>query len=109
MKTREELDKRLREILMGNDIDISEGHIYFLPPPNVQLKFPALVYERSSRTVQRADNIAYIGYDEYDLTWISEDPDDRTADEICLGLDYCTISSIQSYDKMYHTRMRLYW
>lgn len=48
MDRRAELGKIFREIL-GN------GNVYFQPPSNTQMRYPAIRYERSEMAVKHAD------------------------------------------------------
>ena len=52
MDRRAELGKIFREIL-GN------GNVYFQPPSNTQMRYPAIRYERSEMAVKHADNGNY--------------------------------------------------
>lgn len=49
--------------------------VYFQPPPEVQMSYPAIVYNRDNLDNQFADNIPYTGTDRYQVTLIDADPD----------------------------------
>lgn len=49
MRTREDLQKKLVEIIGNNNV-------YFQPPSNVQMKYPAIRYQLDSIELRRADN-----------------------------------------------------
>lgn len=49
--------------------------VYFQPPPNVQMTYPAIVYNRYNERVSSADNIRYHEKLQYQVTVIDRDPD----------------------------------
>lgn len=49
--------------------------VYFQPPPEVQMSYPAIVYNRDYLVTEWADNIPYSGTDRYQVTLIDPDPD----------------------------------
>lgn len=51
-------------------------HVYFQPPANVQMQYPAIVYSRGRADQAYADNSPYKFVQQYDLTLISRDPDE---------------------------------
>jgi hypothetical protein len=50
-------------------------NVYFQPPSNAQMKYPCILYNLDTQTVQRADNRPYLSTDRYVLTVIDKDPD----------------------------------
>ena len=67
-----DLDKVLRKVM--HDICGVEN-VYFQPPMNVKIKYPAIVYERDEIRNASADNITYAQHDMYQVTVIDTDPD----------------------------------
>lgn len=57
------------ESLLGSD------HVYFQPPPNVYMSYPAIVYNRDYMEVEYADNLPYSQCLRYQVTVIDPDPD----------------------------------
>lgn len=49
--------------------------VYFQPPPDVQMVYPAIVYNRDYLTNEFADNIPYKGTIRYQVTLIDANPD----------------------------------
>lgn len=49
--------------------------VYFQPPSNVQMSYPAIVYNRDYLVSEFADNIPYNNAIRYQLTVIDSDPD----------------------------------
>lgn len=52
------------------------SHTYFQPPADVQIQYPAIVYERDRSDTKFADNLPYSVTKQYSLTLISKNPDD---------------------------------
>jgi hypothetical protein len=61
---------------------LGSGNVYFQPPPNVQMSYPAIVYNRDYRAVQFADNSPYFGTTRYQVTVIDRDPDSPIPDKV---------------------------
>jgi len=57
-------------------------HVYFQPPDDVQMQYPAITYERARADANHADNIPYMVTKQYQLTLITYDPDDLAFDKI---------------------------
>lgn len=57
-------------------------NVYFQPPENLQMEYPAIVYNRDSSDTKFADNKPYSRHIRYDVALISQDPDDPRSDEL---------------------------
>lgn len=54
--------------------------VYFQPPTNTQMSYPAIVYNRDYRKVEFADNAPYSQKRRYQVTVIATDPDSAIPD-----------------------------
>lgn len=72
MDKRLELDALLRKVM--KDVSGVEN-VYFQPPENLLLKYPAIVYSRSDIRNRSADDMVYSQFTFYDLTVIDKNPD----------------------------------
>lgn len=72
MDKRLELDALLRKVM--RDVSGVEN-VYFQPPENLLLKYPAIVYSRSDIRNRPADDMVYSQFTFYDLTVIDKNPD----------------------------------
>jgi len=54
--------------------------VYFQPPVNVVMSYPAIVYNRDYQTVDYADNLPYSRHIRYQVTVIASDPDSPVPD-----------------------------
>lgn len=72
MDKRLELDVLLRKV--AKDISGVEN-VYFQPPENLIIKYPAIIYSRSNIENRPADDIHYSQHTFYDVTVVDKDPD----------------------------------
>ena len=98
-----ELDDKLRDLLP------SDWHLYFQPPENLKLKYPALVYSKSTGDTYYANNSDYIYNRQYELTFISEDPDDETPRNVMKELRYCRANRHFVTNNLNHDTCVLYF
>lgn len=61
---------------------IGDIAVYFQPPPEIQMTYPAIVYNRDNLANSFADNIPYSGTYRYQVTLIDPDPDSPLLDEL---------------------------
>ena len=67
----------LQTVLSGLQAGVS---VYFQPPPNVQMIYPAIVYNRDFQGTEYADNVLYHRTTRYQVTVIDADPDSSLPD-----------------------------
>lgn len=101
MGTRLALQTKLEEVL-GSD------HVYFQPPSSVRMKYPAIVYSRTSGDTTFADNIPYRFMHRYQITLIDPDPDSEILDRIA-QLPYCVMDRHYVADNLNHDSFQLYY
>lgn len=56
--------------------------VYFQPPPNIQMTYPAIVYSRDYLASEFADNIGYSAMFRWQITVIDPDPDSALHTEL---------------------------
>jgi hypothetical protein len=101
MGTRLELQSVLEDLL-GSE------NVYFQPPENITMSYPAIVYNRYALSSQFADNLPYARKIRYQVTVIDADPDSLIPDKVA-GLPlttyvrHLTVSSLNHdiYDVYY--------
>jgi hypothetical protein len=59
----------LLEVLLGST------HVYYSPPPTIQMQYPCIVYQRSKIDTKFADNQPYSQKTRYKVTVIDQNPD----------------------------------
>lgn len=64
-------------------IDLTNGgNVYFQPPPNIQIVYPAIVYNRDFLDVDYADNAPYYRMFRWQVTVIDRDPDNPVLEKL---------------------------
>ena len=101
MDRRAELGKIFREIL-GN------GNVYFQPPSNTQMRYPAIRYERSEMAVKQADNGNYNRRIRYMVTVIDSNPDSEIVNRVSM-LPYCYFDRHYAQDNLNHDVFEIYF
>ena len=101
MNSRLDLDAILRGCM-------DEPHVYFQPPPNVRMKYPAIVYERSSIDKNNAENDVYTMSHEYKITVIDSNPESPIVDRIA-KLPQCRYGTFFISDNLNHDIFYIYY
>lgn len=101
MGTRLQLHQILTDVL-GSD------HVYFQPPASVKMKYPCIVYQRTSGDTKFADNLPYKFKKRYQLTYIDTNPDSDKIDKIAM-LPMCTYDRHFTSDNLNHDTFNLYF
>jgi hypothetical protein len=61
---------------------LGSDYVYFQPPPDRQMQYPCIVYERDDQSVLRGDNLAYNLRQRYQVTYIDHNPDGAPIDAL---------------------------
>ncbi len=69
------------QIILEDALGIPQ-QVYFQPPVNVSMVYPAIVYERNYGYDEYADNEPHCRWWRYQVTLISRDPDDPVIDKV---------------------------
>ena len=92
--SREELHDLLVEAL-------GKSNVYFDPPENIKMKYPAIVYHRNNIKNTFADDIPYKQTYSYSVTLIDDDPDSEVLPRIA-SLPMCTYEQHYTSNGMNH-------
>lgn len=101
MRTRLDLQKLLEKTL-------GSRNVYFQPPPNVQMEYPAIVYKRQKIGNDFGDDLVYMQSHFYSVIVIDSNPDSP------IVMDISKIPGIQYdrnyvFDNLYHDAFTLYY
>lgn len=83
-------------------------NVYFQPPANVQMTYPAIVYERSRADTKHADNRPYTVTKQYDLQLISRNPDEGIFEALA-ALPMCAHERFFVVDNLNHDVFSIYF
>lgn len=100
MNTRLKLHAELVEVL---------DNVYFQPPADIRMKYPCIVYHKSGKYREYADNIQFREMQLYQVTVISPDPDNQIADILERSFQHCYITNYMVVDHLSHTQLTLYY
>jgi hypothetical protein len=70
---------------------LGSNNVYFQPPPDINMSYPCIVYERDNAALKSADNIPYSVTQRYQVTYIDPTPDSDVIDKL-LDLPYSSFS-----------------
>jgi hypothetical protein len=77
-----EFHQILKELMKPRRITLDDDQVYFQPPADVKMLYPAIVYKRQNIGTKMADDALYGDVTEYMLTVIDPDPDSDILREV---------------------------
>lgn len=100
-RPRTELQVILEELLGSEEV-------YYQPPANVHMKYPAIVYSRYDLWANHADNQKYLTNVAYNLVVIDRDPDSEIVKKVA-KLPFCQYGRHYTADNLHHDSFTLYF
>lgn len=79
----------------------NHNRVYFQPPENLKIGYPAVIFHLSKVKLDHADDVPYKGAREYSITLIAKEPEPDVLDEI-LKIPYTTLDTTYIVDGMNH-------
>lgn len=101
MGRRDQLQLLLEELF-------GSSNVYFQPPANVQMNYPAIVYQRDYGRTLFASNLPYRDTKRYLVTVIDRNPENPVLDKIA-ALPMCLFSRHYVADNLNHDSYSLYF
>lgn len=101
MKTRLDLQKIFEELL-------GSRNVYYQPPSNIRMVYPAIIYELAKIKSLDADNLKYHNKKCYTVTLIHKNPDNDVFDKI-LNLEYCRFNRHYETENLHHYVFEIYY
>lgn len=86
---------------------LSSRNVYFMPPENVRMNYPAIMYSLGSIDKLHANDSTYKLLTAYDVTLIDKNPDTEFLVPI-LALQYCSFDRFYRADNLNHWVFTLY-
>jgi hypothetical protein len=101
---------------MGRRLDLQSilisiletDHVYFQPPPSVQLIYPCIVYNRDYEVINYADDQPYKNRRRYQVTVIDRNPDSEIPAKIS-ALPLCSYERFFTADNLNHDVYKLFF
>lgn len=101
MATRSNLQSILEDIL-------GTRNVYFQPPTSLKLKYPCIIYQRTSGDTQFSDNNPYIYTKRYQIIHIDPNPDSEIPRKIAM-LPMCKHDRTYTADNLTHDVFNIYY
>lgn len=101
MKSRLELQSKLEEML-------GSRHVYYQPPENLKIEYPAIIYSVNDYININADNIKYHNRIQYQLIVVDKKPDNEVIKKL-LDLPLSSFDRHYAYNNLNHDVITLYY
>lgn len=101
MKSRLDLQIELEEIL-------GSRHVYYQPPENLKIEYPAIIYSVNDYIGINADNIKYNNVTQYQIIVVDKKPDNAAIQKI-LEKPLSSFDRHYSYNNLNHDVITLYY
>ena len=101
MRTWESLQKLLEKLFECR-------HVYYQPPDNLTMEYPAIRYSLSDIDSKYANNKMYVGMKCYDIVVIDKDEDNPVMEKL-LELPYASFNRHYVSDNLNHDIIKLYY
>lgn len=101
MAQRQQL-QTLLEQLLGSD------HVYFQPPPSLQIEYPCIIYKRDNMDMKHADNSLYKNKIRYQVTVVDRNPDSDIPEKVA-ALPLCSFDRAYAADNLNHDVFNLFF
>lgn len=85
------------------------NNVYFNPPEDFRMQYPAIRYSLSGVVLVRANNGIYRSTNQYSLTVIDEDPDSTIFADIFHHFPMCSVGRPYVSDGLNHWPITLYY
>lgn len=83
-------------------------NVYFQPPSNIQMEYPAIVYARDDDWAIHASNVLYANKKRYQVTVLDRDPDSLIPDKV-RRLPFCDFARHFVVDNLNQDVFNLYY
>ena len=101
MASRLDLQAKLEELL-------DSKHVYFQPPENLKMEYPAIKYSLGKIDSIYANNAKYSKFNRYDVIVIDRKSDNKVIQKI-LDLPYSSFDRSYKSDNLHHDSIILYF
>lgn len=101
------MDRRLQFHEILKEV-LGSSNVYYQPPKNIEMKYPAIVYHRDRIETEYGNNYPYLTNNRYTVMYIDRRPDSLIPDELAkLQMSSHTASYIA--DNLSHNVFSIYY
>lgn len=86
---------------------LGSSNVYFQPPKSITLKYPCIIYNRIPQHVLRANDRPYVIQQQYQVTYITKNPDDPLITSIIEAFEDIRPTRFFITDNLYHNNYEL--
>jgi hypothetical protein len=90
------------------EVILESRNVYFQPPPDFQMQYPCIVYERTRLETEFADNVPYSHKVGYQITVIDPNPDSDIYKKVA-QLPMCRYDRNFKANKLNHDVLNLFF
>ena len=87
---------------------LGSRNVYYQPPENVEMNYPAIVYSKSNLKPIFANNVVYLTKTSYEIVVIDKRPDNPVIEELT-KLQYCRYTRHYIAEGLHHDVLNLYY
>ena len=90
-------------------VDIQENNVYYQPPANLKMKYPAIVYSLDGLDVKRFDNTRLINKNCFSVTHIYRNESENLVETMLKNFEYISFDNRSIVDGIYNDHYTIYW
>lgn len=88
---------------------LGSNNVYYQPPANLKMKYPAIVYSLDGLDVKRFDNIRLINKNCFSVTHIYRNESENLVEAMLKNFEYISFDNRSIVDGIYNDHYTIYW
>ena len=88
---------------------LGSNNVYYQPPANLRMKYPAIVYSLDGLDVKRFDNTRLINKNCFSVTHIYRNESENLVETMLKNFEYISFDNRSIVDGIYNDHYTIYW
>ena len=88
---------------------LGSNNVYYQPPANLKMKYPAIVYSLDGLDVKRFDNTRLINKKCFSVTHIYRNESENLVETMLKNFEYISFDNRSIVDGIYNDHYTIYW
>lgn len=88
---------------------LGSNNVYYQPPANLKMKYPAIVYSLDGLDVKRFDNKRLINKNCFSVTHIYRNESENLVETMLKNFEYISFDNRSIVDGIYNDHYTIYW
>ena len=88
---------------------LGSNNVYYQPPANLKMKYPAIVYSLDGLDVKRFDNTRLINKNCFSVTHIYRNESENLVETMLKNFEYISFDNRSIVDGIYNDHYTIYW